>query len=169
MSDLKRENDMLEGIADALRGDHPLAKASLDKLIELLDAEQDRNAAKIKALNSINDLAPNGALQRICKIATDGLTSVTVNGAYDALERVATVANANKLNSINDLYQHRVVHASMDESSGEIYLSAFRSDSPMWENNHIILKDARGSKHHSVLQILSNVLAQSSVMLKIEP
>lgn len=56
INDIKGINDMLEGIADTLRGNYPLAKASRDTLIELLDAEQGRNAAKFKELNSINDL-----------------------------------------------------------------------------------------------------------------
>lgn len=61
------------------------------------------------------------------------------------------------------------VYAQMDEDTGIIYLSAYASDDPMWENNHIELRDSRNSKHSSVLQILSNVLQQCSVSLKIEP
>lgn len=48
---------------------------------------------------------------------------------------------------------------------GEIFISAYESDDPMWENNHMILKDARGSKHESVLNILRNVLYQAGVRL----
>jgi hypothetical protein len=61
-----------------------------------------------------------------------------------------------------------MLNAFMDSTTGEIFVSAYEADDPMWENNHTVLKDARGSKHESVLNILSNVLHQAGVRLVIE-
>lgn len=60
------------------------------------------------------------------------------------------------------------MYAFMDTDSGEITLSAYVLDDPKHENNNIVLKDARGSKHESVLNILSNVLHQCGVRLEVE-
>jgi hypothetical protein len=59
------------------------------------------------------------------------------------------------------------LYASMDDT-GRIYLSAYKSDDPQWENNHIIISEVgRGviNKHHSALTILGNVLYQAGVNL----
>ena len=60
------------------------------------------------------------------------------------------------------------VFAFMDTETGEIFVSAYESDDPLWENNYAIVKDARGSKHESVLNILQNVMFQARVRLHIE-
>lgn len=61
-----------------------------------------------------------------------------------------------------------VLHAFMDESSGEIFLSAYAPDHPMWEANHIVLVELRLgqiNKHSSVMNILSNVLQDAGITL----
>jgi hypothetical protein len=60
------------------------------------------------------------------------------------------------------------VHIWMDETSGEISISAFEPESTFYEANHIILVEDRGgkvNKHPSVLNILQNVLEQAGVQV----
>jgi len=64
-----------------------------------------------------------------------------------------------------NLHARPTLFSTMDESTGEISLSSYSVDSDMFETNHILFKDARGGKHHSILNILSNVLEQAGVNL----
>lgn len=64
------------------------------------------------------------------------------------------------------------MYASMDESTGEIYISAYPSGSPEWENNHMIIGELHGTqirKHRSVLNVLSNIMHQVGVRVEIDP
>ncbi len=63
------------------------------------------------------------------------------------------------------------MYAWHDETDGKIYLSAYKNEDDMWENNHIVLGEfGKGqiNKHGSALTILGNVLAQAGVYLTID-
>ena len=55
------------------------------------------------------------------------------------------------------------------EAEGQIYISAYDPDGPLWELNHIVMGELRNggatqiNKHESALNILSNVLEQAGI------
>lgn len=64
-----------------------------------------------------------------------------------------------------------VLYAFMNDSTGEIFLSAYSQEDRDWEANHIVLIEfGRGTinKHSSALQILVNVLFEADIALFIE-
>lgn len=59
------------------------------------------------------------------------------------------------------------LYASMDDD-GHIFLSAYKLDDPLFDNNHIELAEIGSgviNKHKSSLNILSNVLEQAGIQL----
>lgn len=64
-----------------------------------------------------------------------------------------------------------VLKCFMESSTGEIFLSAYDPDDPLFETNHIALtelqRNGQPNKHESVLNILRNVLAQANITLEI--
>ncbi len=59
-----------------------------------------------------------------------------------------------------------VLYAYMDESNGDILLSAYHPDHEDWDSNHVVLKEFGGgkvSKHSHSLNIIRNVMMQANV------
>lgn len=93
-----------------------------------------------------------------------GVGSNMISSLFETDAEVTCLACLRHLGRTPKQDTRPVLYAFMTPD-GEIFLSAYESDDPMWENNHMIVKDARGSKHESVLNILRNVLYQAGVRL----